>query len=172
MTRGLVFLLLVLGAGTPPSGADEACGPLFTVERNLNANIVVYAAVRGADGLLDPKKPVRVYWLMNAEDGRELGLNFFERIRAFGVDVTGAKDQGTYALRLKAFPGRSVILRERGRCAEVVTEIDGRSAILGHVYVSATKGIFPSVRFVDIFGTDPESGLPVTEHIDTGGRTR
>jgi hypothetical protein len=156
-----------------PAGAAEACGPLFTVERNLNANVVVYEAVRGADGTLDPKRPIRVYWLMKAEDGRELGLNFFERIRAYGVEATGSPEPGAYSLKMRAFPGRSVVLRERGGCAEVVTGIEGKSAVLSRVFVSATKkGLFPSVDFVYMFGTDPESGFPVTERIDTRGRTR
>jgi hypothetical protein len=171
-TRLSIGTLLLLGAASPAARGEEACGPLFTVERNLNANVVVYAAVRGADGKLDPKKPIRVFWLMKAEDGRELSLNFFERIRAYGVEAAGSPAPGVYSLKLRAFPGRSVILRERGGCAEVVTEIDGRSAVLARVFVSATKGLFPSVTFVDVFGTDPESGMPVSEHIDTGGRTR
>ena len=153
--------------------ADEGCGPLFTVERSLNANVVVYAAVRGADGRLDPKKPVRVYWLMRAEDGRELRLNFFERLRAYGVEATGSPEPGVYLLKMRAFPGRSLILREHGSCARVVTEIDGKSAVLERVFVSVSKkSLIPSVLSIDVFGTDPESGLPVSEHIDTGGRRR
>lgn len=171
MTSRLIGILLLVGASRA-ARANESCGPLFTVERNVNANVVVYEAVHGADGKLDRKKPVRVYWLMKAEGGRELGLNFFERIRAYGVEVAGRPEQGVFALKLRAFPGRSVLLRERGACAEVVTEIDGRSAVLGRVFVSATRGLFPSVAFVDVFGTDPESGLRVSERIDTGGRTR
>jgi len=172
VTRRPIGILLTLVTVSAAALADETCGPLFTVERNVNANVVVYAAVHRSDGRLDPKKPVRVFWLMKAEDGRELGLNFFERIRAYGVDVTRSLEPGVYSLKMRAFPGRSAILRERGSCAEVVTEIDGRSAVLERVFVSATKGLFPSVTFVDVFGTDPETGLPVSEHIDTGGRTR
>ena len=153
--------------------ADEGCGPLFTVERSLNANVVVYAAVRAADGRLDPKKPVRAYWLMKAEDGRELGLNFFERLRAYGVEATGSAEAGVYSLKMRAFPGRPLILREHGSCAKVVTEIDGKSAVLERVFVSVSrKSLIPSVLSIDVFGTDPESSLPVSEHIDTGGRTR
>lgn len=173
VTRLFIGTLLILGTVAQPARADEACGPLFTVERNVNANVVVYEAVRGADGRLDAKKPVRAYWLMKAEDGRELGLNFFERIRAYGVEATGSPEPGVYSLKLHAFPDRSVILRKRGSCAEVVTEIEGKSAVLSRVFVSASKkGLFPSVDFVYMFGTDPESGFQVTERIDTRGRTR
>jgi hypothetical protein len=173
VTRLFIGTLLILGSASPPARADEACDPLFTVERNVNANVVVYEAVQGPDGRLDPKKPVRVYWLMKAEDGRALGLNFFQRIRAYGVEVTGSPEPGAYSLKLRAFPDRSVILRKRGSCAEVVTGIEGKSAVLSRVFVSASKkGLFPSVDFVYMFGTDPESGFQVTERIDTRGRMR
>ena len=171
-TSGLPLALLLLVGTALLARADEACGPLFTVERNLNANVVVYAAVRGADGKLDPRKPLRVYWLMKAEDGRELGLNFFERIRAYGVDVKGSPEPGVYALKMRAFPGRPLLLREHGSCAEVLTEIGGKSAILSGAFVSATKGLFPSVMFVDVFGVDPATRSPVSERIDTSGRSR
>jgi hypothetical protein len=167
----MIGALFLLGAGST-ARADDACGPLFTVERSTNANVVVYAAVRGVDGRLDPKKPLRVYWLMKAEDGRELGLNFFERIRAYGVEVKGSPEPGVYALKMRAFPDRSLVLREHGGCAEVRTPIDGRSAVLERAFVSASKGLFPTVAFVEMFGTDPDTGLPVTERIDTGGRGR
>ena len=173
VVRAAAIVAASLSTAPTAARAEEACGPLFTVERSLNANVVVYAAVYGADGRLDPKKPVRVYWLMKAEDGRQLGLNFFERLRAYGGEATGSPEPGVYSLKMRAFPGRSLILRERGSCAEVVTDIDGKSAVLGHVFVSVSKkSLIPSVLFIDVFGTDPESGLPVSEHIDTGGRTR
>lgn len=163
--------LLLLAAASPSAFADDACGTLFTVERNLNANVVVYEAVHGSDGRLDPKKPVRVFWLMKAEDGRELGLNFFERIRAYGVEAVQGPSAGAFSLKMRAFPNRSLLLREREGCAEVLTEIDGKSAVLSRVFVSATKGLFPSVAYVDVFGTDSETGFALSERLDTRGRS-
>jgi hypothetical protein len=166
----LAGAVLLSRAGSAP--ADSACGPLFVVDRSVNANEVVYEAVRGADGLLDPRKPIRVFWRMKAEDGRETGLNFFERIRAYGVEVTGHPRPDTFLLKMRAFPGRSIVLREHGTCAQVVTEIGDRSAILSRVFVTATKGLFPSVSSVDVFGTDAETGVPMSEHVDTRTRSR
>ncbi len=169
MKKSIGALLLI--AVVPALSADEACGPLFTVERNVNANVVVYEAVHAADGQLDPKKPVRVFWLMKAEDGRELGLNFFERIRAYGVEAVQGPSPGAFSLKMRAFPNRSLLLREREGCAEVLTEIDGRNAVLSRVFVSATKGLFPSVAYVDVFGRDSETGFALSERLDTRGRT-
>ena len=86
--------------------------------------------------------------------------------------MKGSPEPGVYALKMRAFPGRPLLLREHGSCAEVLTEIGGKSAILSGAFVSATKGLFPSVMFVDVFGVDPETRSPVSERIDTGGRSR
>lgn len=164
--------LLFLCAASPAVCADDACGQLFTVERNVNANVVVYEAVHGSDGRLDPKKPVRVFWLMKAEDGRPLALNFFERIRAYGVEAARGPSPGAFSLKMRAFPNRSLLLREREGCAEVLTDIDGRNAVLSRVFVSATRGLFPSVAYVDVFGRDSETGFALSERLDTSGRAR
>jgi hypothetical protein len=170
--RRAALACALLFARAPEARADGPCGPLFVVERSVNANVVVYEAVRGADGRMDPKKPIRVFWRMYAEDGREAGLNFFERIRAYGVEVAGHPGPDTFLLRMKAFPGRPLVLRDQGGCAEVVTEIGGRKAVLSRVFVSSTRGLFPSVAFVDVFGKDAETEAPLAEHIETHGRTR
>ena len=42
------------------------CGPLFVIERSVNANVVVYEAVQDAEGRFDPVHPIRAYWLLKA----------------------------------------------------------------------------------------------------------
>src|SRR5260370_30674866 len=55
--------------------------PLFTIERNTNANVVHYEA-RLKDGKIDPHQPVVAYWIIGADDGRRQELNLLERINA------------------------------------------------------------------------------------------
>lgn len=64
------------------AGGDGTCGPLFVIERSLNANVVLYEAGLRPDGTLDPERPVHVTWRLDAEDGRREGLNLIERMRA------------------------------------------------------------------------------------------
>jgi hypothetical protein len=78
--KKLIGAFLLLQAASPTACADETCGPLFTVERSVNA------------------------------------------------------------------------------CAEVLTEIDGRNAVLSRVFVSATRGLFPSVAYALSRSSSPFSG--------------
>ncbi|MDR0486144.1 MAG: DUF4833 domain-containing protein, partial [Elusimicrobiota bacterium] len=59
--------------------AQAESSNLFRIERNKNANIVVYDAVLSADGTIDKKKPVDAYWILNAKDGKRYELGAFDK---------------------------------------------------------------------------------------------
>lgn len=145
--------------------ADDACGPLFVIERSVNANVVLYEAGFRADGGLDPKTPLRVTWRLDAEDGRREGLNFIERVRAYGVDVAPLGERDAWRVKVRALPTRPLVLRAGAGCPLVVAEVGGRDAVLRRVYVTTTGGLIPRVSAVDLSGFDLETSLPVTERI-------
>jgi hypothetical protein len=158
-------LLAALAASLHAARAisEETCGPLFVIERSRNANVVLYEAVTGADGTLDRKKPVRVTWRLDAEDGRREGLNIVERIRAYGVDVEPLPEHDAWRVKVRALPTRPLVLRAGAPCPQVITIVGGRDAILRRVFVTATPGLIPSVLSVELSGVDLETARPVTE---------
>ena len=81
----LAIAVLFLFVGTISASAQSLTVPLFTIEKNTNANAVHYEARLTRDGRLDPIQPVIAYWVMAAEDGRRQALNFIERTRAYRV---------------------------------------------------------------------------------------
>src|SRR3954471_21247017 len=60
-------------------------GQLFYVQRSPNANTVVYAARLDAKGNFDSRAPVEAFWRKFNIDGSKQGLNFIERMMAYGV---------------------------------------------------------------------------------------
>jgi predicted small lipoprotein YifL len=52
-----------------PTAVQKKTQPLFIIEHSKDANVVQYDARLTADGNLDPKEPVIVYWVIRAEDG-------------------------------------------------------------------------------------------------------
>jgi hypothetical protein len=158
-------LIAALAAALAPgrAGAEESCGPLFVIARSLNANVVLYEAAVRPDGALDPEKPVRVTWRLDAQDGRREGLNFVERIRAYGVDVTRIAGTDAWRVKVRALPTRKLVLHAGTGCPFVTAEVGGRDAILRRVFVTATGGLLPKVTSVDLSGVDVETALPVTE---------
>jgi hypothetical protein len=158
-----IYLAMILAA--PPS---PACAPeLFRIGRSTNANEVVYAARTGADGALDPEDPIGAEWHMLAEDGHREGLNFIEKLMAYGFSVDPAESGEGFTVTLKAKKDRPVRLTMRAGCPAALVTIAGRPALLRRIFVQAESGgsLIPSVAWADLEGTDPVTGSPVKERV-------
>jgi hypothetical protein len=158
-----IHLALLLTAAPGPACAPE----LFRIGRSTNANEVVYAARVGADGALDPEDPIEAEWHMLAEDGHREGLNFIEKLMAYGFSVDPAESGEGYTVVLKAKKDRPVRLTLRAGCPAAFVTIAGRPALLRRIFVQAESGggLIPSVAWADIEGTDPVTGSPVKERV-------
>ncbi len=160
--RTLIFLLALLAAipGFPRISAaeDSTVHRLFHIERNKNANIVVYDARVLPDGTLQKKDPVDVYWLKLAEDGARKKLKGIERRMAYGFKV---QDHEGDRLRLdmKADIGRDVFVAAVRDTFRALIDIGGRRAILDQIFIFAEEGgILPKVKYLELFGVDLETG--------------
>jgi hypothetical protein len=120
---GTLTLALLVSAGPIPPCAAE----LFRIGRSTNANEVVYLARRGADGALDPDEPLAAEWHMLAEDGHREGLNFIEKLLAYGFSVDPAPSGGGFVVVLKAKKDRPVKLTLRDGCPSASLTIAGCS---------------------------------------------
>jgi hypothetical protein len=160
---GSIYLAMLLAAPPAPS-----CGPeLFRIGRSKNANEVVYTARTGADGTLDPDDPIEADWHMLAEDGHREGLNFIEKLMAYGFRVDPAETGEGFTVILKARKDRPVRLTLRGGCPAALVTISGRQAVLRRIFVQADDGdaLIPSVAWADIEGIDAATGTPVKERV-------
>ena len=160
------MILAVLLVGSARTIRAEGCPEhLFTVERSKNANILVYDAQRTSSGELDPKRPVTVYWRLNAEKGQRADLNRIERQRAYGFDAHPVEDHpGSYRMVFNAGKKRTFLVRIRDGCAEAIATIHGHPAVVTRIFVkSKEEGMMPTVESVEIFGRGVASGAPVEE---------
>jgi hypothetical protein len=160
---GSICLAMLLSAAPGPACALE----LFRIGRSTNANEVVYAARTGADGALDPEDPIEAEWHMLAEDGHREGLNFIEKLLAYGFSVDPAESGEGFTVILKAKKDRPVRLTLRAGCPAAFVTIAGRPALLRRIFVQAESGsgLIPSVAWADLEGTDPVTGSPVKERV-------
>ncbi len=158
-----VSALLAVVTSRSTLGARAPADPdrLFVIERSLNANVVVYDAVRGKDGRLDAAKPVAAYWLMNAEHGQREPLNAIERMEAYGFKVESAS--GGVEVKVAALASRPIRVRVAGRRVEAIAEIAGAPAVLRRVYVRTDPGNPLKVVSVELFGERPRTRAPVRE---------
>lgn len=159
--------LLALLAASPAACRSE----LFRIVRNKNANVVVYEVDAEADRRADDRDVVRATWLMLAEDGRREDLNLLERALAYGFEVRRSSSE--LRLVLKADASHEIEVREHGGCLRAFRRIAGHEALLTLVRVDASEsGPVPSVRSIEMFGTDPETGAALHERIAAPMRAR
>ncbi len=158
-----IVLLLVISA--IPARADDETTPhrLFHIERNKNANIVVYDAEVLPDGSLPKKDPVVVYWLKLAEGGERKGLKGIEKRMAYGFKVE-EREGDHLELKMKADVGRNVFVEAVDDSFRAFIDINERRAQLDHIYIFANEGgVLPTVEYIELFGRDAETGEDLYE---------
>ena len=141
-----------------PAAAPAETRPLFIIERSKNANVVHYDARLTADGKLDPKEPVIVYWIVLAEDGRREKLNWIQK-KAYGFDIKPDPSVNGYRMTVAAAPRQQFTVKKEGDTASAEVVIDGRPAVLEKMYINASDGLTgPKVHYIELHGKDLQTG--------------
>jgi hypothetical protein len=163
---------VLLGSATLMTGLDAHADatkpePLFVIARSKNTNVVHYEARVRPSGRLDPEEPLIAYWIMHAEDGRSEPLTWLERRLAYGWTADFESGGAALRVRLRAFARRELHVRHSasgGFRAETV--IGDRPARLHRIFVAAEeRGLTPTVRYVELFGTGLADGAHVNERL-------
>ncbi|TNE56042.1 MAG: DUF4833 domain-containing protein [Bacteroidetes bacterium] len=149
---------------TPPRTPQR----LFYIQRTGNTNTIVYDANTIDQGrAFNNKNPILVYWLRYDEQGQVMPLNYLQRTLAYGVEVTPSERPGEYEFHIVSYPkGKLRLLLDRYRQPRVEMPINGHEAWLERVFVKIEGkkvGIIPDVKYVELFGTDVQTGKPVYE---------
>jgi hypothetical protein len=155
-------VLVVMLAISHVSLAQRPVG-LFFIERNKNANIVVYEANLAQDGLFDTKNPVNAYWLMKAEKGQREELNKIEREMAYGFSARVVDDRKSAWLTLVAYKAQPIHLIVGDGGVRPEAQIAGRKSHLTKIYVKASDALIPSVEYIELHGIDVSTGKPLVE---------
>lgn len=132
---------------------------LFKIERSKNANIIQYDAQMGSDGKLYKKVPVVAYWVRLAEQGQVKKLSWVQRVFAYGFSTDYDEVSDSATLDMAADLGQSIDVRRLDGKYRAVIEIDNKPSELVKIFIqSHRKGITVKVDYIEIYGTDLETG--------------
>jgi len=126
MTLVLALMLPLAALADDPEPTPQR---LFHIERNKNANIVVYDAQVLPDSNLAEEDPVIVYWIKLAEGGHRKELKGIEKKMAYGFKVE-SREGNRLVIEMKADVGRNLVVDVHEGIYRAFMEIDGRQALL------------------------------------------
>jgi hypothetical protein len=142
-----------------PTAVQKKTQPLFIITHSKDVNVVQYDARLTADGNLDPKEPVIVYWVIRAEDGRQEELNWLEKKKGYGFDIKPDPSVNGYKMILKGDPQHPITVKREGDAIRAEVLIGGRQAVLEKIYINASDGLMgPKVHDIVLYGIDLKTG--------------
>ncbi len=130
---------------------------LFYIQRNHNANTIVYEANFNENGILIDEEPVLVSWIRYDEEGQRKKLTYIQRIYAYGIECKkDISDNSQFILELVAHEDKKLwLVQSEPEKADVYTFINNRYSLLDHLFIQAdNSGIWPKVEYIELFGTD------------------
>ncbi|MCO6500621.1 MAG: DUF4833 domain-containing protein [Vicingus serpentipes] len=133
---------------------------IFYIQKSFNTNTVVYAANFGADGKLDPKEPVKVYWIRYQEGGERKELKYIEQKFGYGVNSKPLKEKpNSYLFTLVSLKKMHfVITQDKNGEVKVATTINKKPAHIDRVFVTAEHvSLLPKIFSVEVFGRELKS---------------
>jgi len=158
---------LRLHAQTTVAGPDSTYRTperLFHIARSLNRNLVCYD-INLSNGQLNPKEPVKVYWVnREKEPGKSNGLSFIEKKMAYGYKVVSMEGQ-TCTITLTAYPKKELTISREGNRHVCHAKINDRPALLQSLYVKASPNNPLHVEYVELRGITVDTGTAVTEKV-------
>ncbi len=144
---------------------------LFYLQRSTNPNTVIYAARFDANGNLDARNPVAVYWRRYNTTGERKALKRIEQMFAYGVNVRKGEIPGEFIFTIKPAGIFPILLRQTGPGkAEALVTSGGRTGRLAYVFLTVDEsGLIPRITRFEAYGTDPTTGRAIGEVFAVSG---
>jgi hypothetical protein len=162
MTKNVIFVVAFLFINSI-AFAQIVKGNLFKIERNKNANVVMYDIRLSNDGSIDKSNPIDIYWILYAKHGQRKEITALER-RAYGVRLIGGNEM-YFDLILRAVPDRVIRIVTKQGDPRVEIKIDDKKAYLSTVYVFAKDALIPKVLYYVLMGTEIKTGMKIHEKV-------
>jgi hypothetical protein len=163
--KKICALFLILMSSSSILFSQDLNMNLFKIERNKNANIVMYDVRVLPDGSIDKKNPMDAYWILNAEKGQRDEISAFEK-KAYGYKIK-YNEAGYYDLVLKAVSDRQMQIVNVDGKYKAKIKVNNKYAYLSTVYVFANDSFIPKVKYIILTGVDVKTSNKVTEKIIT-----
>lgn len=145
---------------------DKTTDLLFYIQRNQNKNTVVYNLNKNCDGCINQEYPMVASWINYSDGGVRKDLNYFQNKLAYGYQSKSITSS-TFEFHFVSYEKlRFFIAKQADHNYKALLKINNEMSVLNNVYVYAEEfGVFPQVKFIELFGYSMSSNDPVYQRI-------
>lgn len=141
---------------------------LFYIQRNHNLNTVIYEINYTAQSQqLDCNYPMHAYWLKYTAGGEVEELNYYQNKMAYGYD-SQQLNSNSFSFNFVSYKELTLYLGpNKNGNYQVYCNINLEMSVLNNIYVYAEElGVFPNVKFIELFGTHLKTEKPTYQRIN------
>lgn len=155
ISRRAVFLLLLLGgAAFLPNALGQTRQKLFSIERSLNEDQIVYFLHLDEKGLPLEDNPIQIKWLDNEKTGELVQINWIKKKFGYGIEILSQnEDQITF--RFVSYDEKIFSLKkDNSGSYNVYGTINNCLMKIDHIYLEMEGGSFwkPNITKVTVHG--------------------
>ncbi|MGZ3884595.1 MAG: DUF4833 domain-containing protein [Bacteroidia bacterium] len=148
-----------------PSGIDNL---LFYVQRTTNINTLVYELNINAQGELNLKEPIKIYWINYAKDSSREPLTAMEKKKAYGIEAELIDpEKKTFRFNLTSYRQKSMFLMKSplDNKYHAYCNINSNMSVLNRVFIQTEGSLPPKIKRIDLAGKDPVKSEESIERI-------
>lgn len=169
--RFFLFTILVtvlMGFTNIPVTDTEHDRYLFSIERSLDPNEVIYEINLDRNGKLLESNPIKIYWLKKTNNNKTEPLTFIQQQYAYGLIFLDSikTDKNEWSFQFVSYPKRTFILKKTANESfKVYTVVENQEVLVKRIFVSfENKNFwFPSISAVELHGENVSSGQMIAE---------
>lgn len=148
----------------------KGCNLLFFLQRDPDANTVVYELNFNGDGTLQENAPIKGSWIRYNEGQQFKELTAIEKKFAYGVKSKPIGED-EYEIRLVAYKKMPMYLKksQTDNKYHIYIKDEGKDLLLKRVFVRVNDGSFwfPKVQYIDLITTNSTTGMEILKRIRT-----
>lgn len=143
----------------------EAQEVLFTIERSLNKDQIIYFLHLDENGLPKEQDPISLKWLDNEKTGELVPVNWIKKKFGYGIEILSRK-KDEVSFKFVSYDEKYFTLKKDpwGKYG-VFAQINDRTMKIDHVYLKIDGGSFwkPNITEVVVKGLNELANLSVYE---------
>ncbi|MDO6436199.1 DUF4833 domain-containing protein [Cyclobacterium sp. 1_MG-2023] len=138
---------------------------LFTIERSLNKDQIVYFLHLDEKGQIKKEDPIQIKWLDNEKTGELVPINWIKKKFGYGIDVLSHEEE-ELTFKFVSYEKKKFLLKKDSLGNYMVfAKINERVMKIRHIYLSIDGGTFwkPNITEVSVMGFNELANTSIIE---------